>query len=175
MKLKKFFYKKINSTNDMAIQKIKNGFSRGLVFAVEQKKGKGQYGKKWISLKGNLFLSVFVEINKQISLKKITYLNCKIIKKILSKLFKIKLSIKLPNDLLLNKKKVCGILQETIINNDKKFIIIGIGINLIKNPIIKNYPTTNLLEETGLKITRFKLLNVIKKDFEKNLKKFSLK
>ncbi|PHQ85761.1 MAG: biotin--[acetyl-CoA-carboxylase] ligase, partial [Candidatus Pelagibacter sp.] len=44
-----------------------------------------------------------------------------------------------------------------------------------KNPIIKNYPTTNLLEETGLKITRFKLLNVIKKDFEKNLKKFSLK
>ena len=66
MKLKKFFYKKINSTNDMAIQKIKNGFSRGLVFAVEQKKGKGQYGKKWISLKGNLFLSVFVEINKQI-------------------------------------------------------------------------------------------------------------
>lgn len=175
MKLKKFFYKKINSTNDMAIQKIKNGFSRGLVFAVEQKKGKGQYGKKWISLKGNLFLSVFVEINKQISLKKIIYLNCQIIKKILSKLFKIKLSIKLPNDLLLNKKKVCGILQETIINNDKKFIIIGIGINLIKNPIIKNYPTTNLLEETGLKITRFKLLNVIKKDFEKNLKKFSLK
>ena len=172
MKLKKFFYKKINSTNDIAIRKIKNGFSRGLVFAVEQKKGRGQYGKKWISLKGNLFLSVFVEINKLISLKKITYLNCQIIKKILAKLFKIKLSIKLPNDLLINKKKVCGILQETIINNDKKFIIIGIGINLIKNPIIKNYPTTNLLEETGLKITRFKLLNVIKKDFEKNLKNF---
>ncbi len=175
MKLKKFFYKKINSTNDIAVKKIRKGFRRGLVFAMEQTKGRGQYGKKWISLKGNLFLSVFVEINKQISLKKITYLNCQIIKKILSKLFKIKLSIKLPNDLLINKKKVCGILQETIINNDKKFIIIGIGINLIKNPIIKNYPTTNLLEETGLKITRFKLLNVIKKDFEKNLKKFSLK
>ena len=172
MKLKNFIYKKINNTNDTAIQKIKNGFSRGLVFAAEQKSGRGQYGKKWISLKGNLFLSVFVEINKLISLKKITYLNCQIIKKILAKLFKIKLSIKLPNDLLINKKKVCGILQETITNNDKNFIIIGIGINLIKNPIIKNYPTTNLLEETGLKITRFKLLNVIKKDFEKNLKKF---
>ena len=38
MKLKKFFYKKINSTNDIAIKKIKNGFSRGLVFAEEQKK-----------------------------------------------------------------------------------------------------------------------------------------
>ena len=172
MKLKKFFYKKINSTNDTAIYKIISGFKQGLVIAAEQTKGRGQYGKKWISLKGNLFLSVFIEINKQISLKKITYLNYKIIKKILSKLFKIKLSIKLPNDLLINKKKVCGILQETILNNNKKFIIIGIGVNLIKNPIIKNYPTTNLLKETGVKITRFKLLNVIKKGFEKNLKNF---
>jgi BirA family biotin operon repressor/biotin-[acetyl-CoA-carboxylase] ligase len=172
MKLKKFFYKKINSTNDIAVKKIKKGFSRGIVFAEEQTKSRGQYGKKWISLKGNLFLSVFIEVNKQISLKKITYLNCQIIKKILSKLFKIKLSIKLPNDLLINKKKVCGILQETITINDKNFIIIGIGINLIKNPIIKNYQTTNLLEETGIKITRFKLLNVIKKSFEKNLNNF---
>ena len=172
MKLKKFFYKKINSTNDTAIYKIRSGFKQGLVIAGEQTKARGQYGKKWISLKGNLFLSVFIEINKKISLKKITYLNCQIIKKILSKLFKIKLSIKRPNDLLINKKKVCGILQETILNNDKKFIIIGVGVNLIKNPIIKNYPTTNLLMETGVKITRFKLLNVIKKDFEKNLKNF---
>ena len=175
MKLKKFFYKKINSTNDTAIHKIRNGFKRGLVIAAEQKKGRGQYGKKWISLKGNLFLSVFIEIKNQISLKKITFLNCQIIKKILSKLFKTKLTIKFPNDLLINKKKVCGILQETISNNDKKFIIIGIGINLIKNPMIKNYPTTNLLEETGIKISRFQLLNVIKEDFEKNLKKFGLK
>ena len=175
MKLKKFLYKKTNSTNDIAKQKIKKGFCQGLVFTEEQKKGRGQYGKKWISLKGNLFLSFFIEINKQISLKKITYLNCQIIKKILSKLFKTKLTIKFPNDLLINKKKVCGILQETISNNDKKFIIIGIGINLIKNPMIKNYPTTNLLEETGIKISRFQLLNVIKEDFEKNLKKFGLK
>ena len=175
MKLKKFFYKKINSTNDTAVKKIRKGFRRGLVFAMEQTKGRGQYGKKWISLKGNLFLSVFIEIKNQISLKKITFLNCQIIKKILSKLFKTKLTIKFPNDLLINKKKVCGILQETISNNDKKFIIIGIGINLIKNPMIKNYPTTNLLEETGIKISRFQLLNVIKEDFEKNLKKFGLK
>ena len=48
---------------------------------MEQTKGRGQYGKKWISLKGNLFLSVFFEVNKQILLKKITYHNCQIIKK----------------------------------------------------------------------------------------------
>ena len=84
MKLKKFFYKKINSTNDIAVKKIRKGFRRGLVFAMEQTKGRGQYGKKWISLKGNLFLSVFIEVNKQISLKKITYHNCQIIKSLCS-------------------------------------------------------------------------------------------
>ena len=172
MKLKKFNYKKVNSTNDIAIQKIREGFIKGIVFADEQKKGRGQYGKKWVSLKGNLFLSIFTEISKNIPIKKITSINSNIVKKILTKLFKTKITIKLPNDLLLNNKKICGILQETITNNDKKFIIIGVGINIIKNPIFINYPTTNLLVETGLKITRFKLLNVIKKDFEKNLKKF---
>ena len=175
MKLKKFSYKKVNSTNDLAIQKIKKGFIQGLVVAEEQKKGRGQYGKKWISQKGNLFLSIFFKIKKKTTIKKITSINCKIIKKILSKLFKTKLSIKFPNDLLINKKKVCGILQETIINNDNKFIIIGVGINLSKNPIIINYPTTNLLKETSIKISRIKLLKIIKDNFEKKLKKFALK
>lgn len=175
MKLKKFSYKKVNSTNDLAIQKIKKGFIQGLVFAEEQKKGRGQYGKKWVSQKGNLFLSIFFKIKKKTTIKKITSINCKIIKKILSKLFKTKLSIKFPNDLLINKKKVCGILQETIINNDNKFIIIGVGINLSKNPIIINYQTTNLLKETSIKISRIKLLKIIKDNFEKKLKKFALK
>ena len=175
MKLKKFSYKKVKSTNDRAIQKIKKGFIQGLVFAEEQKRGRGRYGKKWISLKGNLFFSIFFKIKSKITIKEITLSNCKIIKSILSKLFKTKLSIKLPNDLLINKKKVCGILQETIINNDNRFIIIGIGINLVKNPLIKNYPTTNLLKETSIKITRLKLLKIIKNKFEKKLKRFALK
>ena len=55
--------------------------------------------------------------------------------------------IKSPNDLLINKKKISGILQETISKFQvKEFIIVGIGINLIKSPKIKNYPTTNLFE-----------------------------
>ena len=71
MKLKKFSYKKVNSTNDLAIQKIKKGFIQGLVFAEEQKKGRGQYGKKWLSQKGNLFLSIFFKIKKKQQLKKL--------------------------------------------------------------------------------------------------------
>ena len=62
-----FSYKKVNSTNDNAIKKIKKGFARGLVQAEFQKKGRGQRGKKWISYNGNLFISIFFEINKKIS------------------------------------------------------------------------------------------------------------
>ena len=47
---------------------------------------------------------------------------------------------------MINRKKICGILQETLIKLDKKFLIVGIGINLIKSPYIRNYPTTNLSE-----------------------------
>jgi len=173
MNFKKFFYKKINSTNDLAIKKIKTGFTKGIIIADYQKKGRGQFGKKWLSFKGNLFMTIFFEIKKNIKLKKITVLNCKIIKKILLKYFKKNITIKYPNDLLVNKKKICGILQEIAFNNNVKFIVIGIGINLIKNPKIKNYPTTNILKETGLKVKKLNLIKNIEKNYIKNLKLFA--
>ena len=52
-------------------------------------------------------------------------------------------------------------------------MIPGVGAS-IKNPLIKNYPTTNLLKETSIKITRLKLLKIIKNKFEKKLKRFAL-
>ena len=70
-------------------------------------------------------------------------------------------------------KKICGILQEIKFNNEVKFIIIGIGVNLTNNPIIKNYPTTNLLKETGIKVKKSKLIKNIEKNYIKNLKLFA--
>jgi BirA family biotin operon repressor/biotin-[acetyl-CoA-carboxylase] ligase len=173
MNFKKFFYKKVNSTNDLAIKKIKTGFAKGIIIADSQKKGRGQYGKKWLSYKGNLLITIFFEIKKNIELKKITTLNCKIIKNSLIQYFKKNIIIKYPNDLLVNKKKICGILQETTFNKKVKFIVIGIGINLIKNPKIKNYPTTNILKETGIKVKKLNLIKNIEKNYIKNLKLFA--
>ena len=103
MKFKIFKYDVVSSTNDVAIDLIKKKkYEKGFVYALSQKKGRGRQGKKWISLKGNIFLSIFYKINKKKSLKKITKFNRDIIKKILSNLFEIKISIKLPNDLLIN-------------------------------------------------------------------------
>ena len=173
MSFKKFFYKKVNSTNDLAIKKIKVGITKGIIIADYQKKGRGQQGKKWLSLKGNVFMSIFFEIKENINIKKITNLNCKIIKKVLFQYIKKTITIKPPNDLLVDKKKICGILQEIKFNQKHKFIIIGIGINLIKNPIIKNYPTTNILKETGFKVKKLNLIKKIEKNYIKNLKLFA--
>tara|TARA_B100001057_G_scaffold332418_1_gene332802 strand:+ start:159 stop:689 length:531 start_codon:yes stop_codon:yes gene_type:complete len=168
MKFKIFRFKKVESTNNSAIRIIKNSNTDyGMIIANEQKNGRGQYGKKWISYKGNLFVSFFYKFDHiNISLKKITKINCLLVKKLLSMYYNKKIILKKPNDLLINKKKICGILQENISKINKRYLIVGIGINLIKNPNLRNYPTTNLSELLKKKVSKNKIEKQIKKIFE---------
>ena len=172
MKLKKYEFKKVNSTNDIAIKKIKSGIKSGIILTETQKKGRGQYGKKWISFKGNLLMSVFFEINKSISIKKITLKNCEIIKKSIQRFIKNKIKIKPPNDLLINKEKICGILQETFFQNKKKFIVVGIGLNLVKSPKLQKYPTNYLNKYASNNISKLVLFRNIKYLYEKKINYF---
>ena len=174
MKLKKFKFKKVKSTNNTALRIIKEtNYTLGMVVAQSQIKGRGQYGKKWISSKGNLFVSFFNELNKKnLSINTITKINCLLVKKLLSKFTNKNILFKKPNDLLIDKKKISGILQEIILAKDKKFLITGIGINITKNPNIRNYPATNLQEVTKKSISKLKVENKLKQIFEKNLSKF---
>jgi len=166
MKLKKFFFRKIKSTNDTSIRLIKKGEESGIISADTQTKGKGQRGNKWISKKGNLFITIFFKISNKISLKKLTSINLSILKKIITNQIKVKTEVKLPNDILIYKKKVCGILQEIIYKNNLKYLIVGVGINIISSPDIKNYPTTYLNKYSKKKINKLKLINEIKLIFE---------
>tara|TARA_B100000963_G_C22472054_1_gene600609 strand:- start:160 stop:696 length:537 start_codon:yes stop_codon:yes gene_type:complete len=174
MKFKQFNYKKIKSTNTIAISLIKNSKNDfGLVVAENQYGGKGQYGKRWISYKGNVFLTFFYKLDKiNLSIRSLTRKNCFLVKSVISKYCKKKIYFKPPNDLLVNKKKICGILQEKIDNLKKKYLVVGIGINLIKSPNIQNYPTTNLLELTNKKINKKKFIKDLKISFEKFLSKY---
>ena len=171
MKLKKYLFKSVTSTNDVAIKKIKQGFSSGVIIAKKQSKGRGRYGNKWISMKNNLFMSIFFKLNSKISLNNLTTIACNITQRSLIKLINKKIKIKKPNDLLINKKKVCGILQETIFHNNNKFAIIGIGLNIDRSPIIDKYPTTYLNFYTKKKLTSVKIYNELKNNFENFLKK----
>ena len=170
MVLKKFKYKKVSSTNDIAMQKIRQGYKSGVIISDKQTHGRGRHGKKWVSNKGNLFFSIFFNINKNIQTSKLVISNLKIIKKILSKHIKSKIKIKRPNDITVNKKKICGILNETLFYNDLKFLVIGIGINIVSSPNIRDYPTTNLNEATNRRVSKTKLLHKIIKAFDIKIK-----
>ena len=177
MKIKKFKYKYINSTNDIAINLIKKkNVKVGFVLTEKQKKGRGQRGKKWISYKGNLFVTVFFSLeNINLTLKQLTIINTNLIIKLITLYYKKKIKVKLPNDILINKKKVCGILQETIQKNGIKYLIVGIGLNLVKSPNIQGYNTTNLYELTKAKINvnkATKQLMLIYNNFLKSKKVF---
>ena len=173
MKLKIFRFKKVNSTNNTAIRIIKKtNLDYGMIISEMQNNGRGQYGKKWISYKGNLFISFFYSLEKiDVTLKQLSKINCLLVKKLLSFYYKKKIILKKPNDLLINRKKICGILQETLIKLDKKFLIVGIGINLIKGPYIRNYPTTHLSEIVNKNFKKKEIENKLKKIFETKLKK----
>ena len=167
MKLKIYSFKKVKSTNDTALRFIKKNIINGVITSETQKNGRGKYGKNWVSNKGNLFMSIFFPIEKKITIKKFSKINLKIIKKIFLKNINIKITVKHPNDILIKNKKVCGILQEIAYNKNYKILIIGIGINIVNSPKIKNYETTYLNKYLKKKIKLLNLLKIFKNTFEK--------
>ena len=68
-------------------------------------------------------------------------------------------------------KKICGILQEKVNKFNNTYLIVGIGVNLIKSPFIRNYPTTHLRELINKDISKKKFELKLKKIFENNLKR----
>ena len=173
MKFKIFKFKKVKSTNNTAIRIIKSSnYKNGMIISDSQISGRGQYGKKWISLKGNLFVSFFYELkNFNLSISNLTKTNCFLLKNLLKNYYKKDIVFKKPNDLLVQKKKLSGILQETISILDNKFLIVGIGINIIKSPKIKGYPTTSFYELMNKPFNKREIENKLKLVFEKNLSK----
>ena len=145
MKIKQLNFKSVKSTNDVALKLIKENKTQPTLISTEiQIKGRGTRGKSWVSQKGNVFISIFFEINqKKINFKQYAILNAYVLKNVVSNLIGKKIRIKWPNDLLYNKDKICGILQEVINVNNKKFLIIGIGLNTNKKPKNKIFSSTS--------------------------------
>ena len=155
MKFEIFKFESVTSTNDIAINLIKEQQKEvGWVYADTQTKGRGSHGKEWVSDKGNLFGSLFFPLeNDYPTFNEFSIINPVIISNVIENYCKKEnLSIRWPNDILVNEKKICGILQELITLNRKKFLIIGIGINIVSNPKINNkYQATNIFSETKIK------------------------
>ena len=172
MKIKLLKFKSVRSTNSTALRLIKNKYVKPtIISSVIQTKGRGTMGKKWISKKGNLFLTIFFKMDqKKINFKHFAILNAFLLKRIISN-FSNKIKIKWPNDLIFKKKKICGILQETVKKGNFFFLIVGIGINTNYDPKIKGFSSISLKDITNKKIDNNKVLNMIKKKYEKFLTK----
>ena len=171
MKIKIKKYKKVKSTNDIALKLIKKNISEPTLITCEkQTKGRGRTGKKWISRKGNLFLSLFFKFDQtKINFKQFAVLNAFLIKKIISKTISKKIKIKWPNDLLFNNQKFCGILQEVIRFNNIEYLIVGIGINTNIDPRNKSFESTSLKNILNKRISNKKILRKIIITYEKFL------
>ena len=173
MNFKLLKFKSVKSTNDIALKLIKKkSKTPTIILSEKQTKGRGTMGKKWISQKGNLFFTIFFALDKKnIDFKKFAVLNAYLLKNILSKRFSNKIKIKWPNDILFEKKKICGILQETVINAGQKFLIVGIGINTNFDPKIRGFSSTSLRKIINKEIDNKKVFNIIKRKYEKFLLK----
>ena len=127
-------FQSLKSTNEFALSlKGMPVFSEGLLVTTDhQSKGKGQLGNSWDSASGlNILLSVVIEpkisLNRQFDINKIVTLA---IYDFLTS-FSSNISVKWPNDILLDKKKIAGVLIENIVaNNIISYSVIGIGLNV---------------------------------------------
>jgi len=159
------YFRSLASTNDVAKQLASGGMREGtIVLAESQFRGKGRLGRKWFSPEGGLWFSVM--LRPRIEPKhvlKLTLLGSVAVVKTLSKLCGIRAEIKWPNDVLITKRKVCGILAETgIKGKNLEFAILGFGINanldLAAFPRNLRNSATTLKTHLGKEISREILL-----------------
>jgi len=171
MKFEIFKFENVTSTNDIAINLIKKQQKEtGCVYAETQTKGRGTHGREWISDKGNLFGSIFFPLkNNYPPFNEFSTINSLIISDVIKHFCEEKnINLKFPNDIFVNGKKICGILQELIVSNNRKFLIIGIGVNIISNPEINDeYQATNILLETQKRPMIKEIIDLIISSYEK--------
>ncbi len=130
---------KITSTQDFALDMIdeNRASDKTVVIATVQTGGRGRYKRKWISHSGNLYTSFIYKIHQPDS--KLSYAVAVAVAETLIH-FGMTPKIKWPNDILIDGKKICGILIEYA----KDFVVVGIGINVNDAPIVSEYQTTKI-------------------------------
>ena len=155
MKLRFVHLPVVDSTNAEAIRRCRNGCGSGTVIVAErQTAGRGSYGKKWASPPGGLWMSLVVPpVFTGSETRYFTDAAVAAARDTVSPLLPDReVAIKPPNDLLVNGKKICGVLAEHAAGGNENFIL-GIGLNV--NLRLEDLPrelrgtATSLLLETG--------------------------
>ena len=169
-----YIFNEVRSTNTVARFLSLNGAEQGTVVISEKQTGaKGRSGKAWASPLGGIWLSIILNPNVDHSkLPMITLATGVAVAKALERIGVENPEIKWPNDIMINGKKVSGVLTEAIASfNTIENVIVGIGID--GNMNIEDFPeelqegTTTLKEELGSKIDEHELIEILLEEFEK--------
>ncbi len=126
---------------------IKNfiGSQNVCMIADEQTSGIGRRGNEWVSPKGNIYISFLIKYDLSIENHFLfSALTANSIIKFLNNHIDENINIKWPNDIIINDKKIAGIMTEIVDHNNTQYIIIGAGINILTAPKIIDYQTCSL-------------------------------
>jgi len=131
-----YYFDSVNSTQEQAMKMAQDPKNNGaLVIAQSQTEGKGRAGRKWISPKGGIWLSIILRPEFDVSMVTLFPIASALaLSNAIEKCFKIKPELKWPNDITIQGKKVAGILVDASLESNKiENIVLGIGINFDVN------------------------------------------
>lgn len=169
-----YIFNEVSSTNTLAKFLSMNGAENGTVIISEkQTKAKGRSGKSWESPLGGVWLSIIINpIVDYSKLPLITLATGVAVAKTMERIGVENSEIKWPNDIMINGKKVCGILTEAVTKfNTIESVIIGVGIDANLN--VTDFPeelqegTTTLKEELKKEGNENLLIKIFLEEFEK--------
>jgi len=146
----------IDSTNLEAMRRARTGAAKGLcIIARQQTDGRGRQGRRWLSPKdaGLNFTTLLRPRIEMGGWPLITLMSALAVADTLKDTCRLAVDIKWPNDLIVDERKLCGILCETVDTGAGFAVVVGIGINLYVGsiPIELNGTATSVERETGSK------------------------
>ena len=173
----RYHFAEIDSTNKKAKELAATGATHGtLITADTQTAGVGRRGRSWSSEnETGIYMSLILRPKlKPDKASMLTLVAALAVVKAVTELLKIEqsettLQIKWPNDIVINGKKICGILTEMILNqNQMDAVVIGIGVNVANQSFSEELAdiATSLYLETGVKLDREQLINRVWEQFE---------
>ncbi|WP_414469341.1 biotin--[acetyl-CoA-carboxylase] ligase [Methanobacterium sp. ACI-7] len=175
-----YYFREVDSTNEVAKRLAQEGAPEGTVIIAErQQKGKGRRGKQWISPIGGAWMSLILRPDTlPMNAPQLTFTAGVAAAKTIRDEYGLKVGIKWPNDILIDNKKVCGILTEISTERDSiDYIIAGIGIDanvdldLLPPELREN--TTSLKTELDGEISRMMLVRKFLENFESMYNEFN--
>ena len=137
-----FRFQVLDSTNTKAISIAKEGLSEAVVIAKRQTGGRGRMGRSFASPEGGLYLSYLTDrLAPGASVLALTPAAALAARRAILRTFDLSCGIKYPNDLLLESRKVCGILCESVSCCERFSVVVGAGINVCSDvPLPEDAP-----------------------------------